>query len=379
MLFMSETYFYDKYSKIVETTVEDTQTTKEPDITYTVYAPGIKTIDVYYYGYGGIIYLSYFRGAYTNYINHKIKVASGIYTYEFELTDPKLSPYPFNFHDENQIVVGETVYDRGDNWGYDSDSIVKGYVSFFDPRSGDIYMQITDVIYHGTSEVAENDIKTYNVNYSKGKFIETLVRNETYPINGPRSGDDYWWVRGKPFTIPAPELISPENAYAAHESDSELPYFVFELTSRTIAPGVNTDNNEYHARLRIGDRSDFANNIYVLLESKDDQSLWEYYDGSNWQPFPAGGVNAGTRVRVKPDINDITDWGFYYWDATAYNSNWGYGQSNFRMFVFITPASDGAYLLTIGGRRYYAIDLNIQEAANGELGQIDIKLVNNKI
>ena len=367
-------YFYDKYALNIDYE-EISQTEATSTASSTVYADNIIEDDV---SQDGII------------IEFNSKEPS------LELMEPVVDfGFGFNFKNEYEVVVNRSyggIKDykfvvSGDTDGLSvtlgtniyrkiSDHKIEKYITIF--RSIFDYHYLWVTIQVRKMAILELEVVNIVTKYSKGALLySNVIRDGTYPVNWYKNG--YWWVRGKPFTIPAPELISPENAYLAHESDSELPYFVFELTSRTIAPGVDTDNNEYHARLRIGDRSDFANNIYVLLESKEDQSLWEYYDGSDWQPFPAGGVNAGTKVRVKPDINDITDWGFYYWDATAYNSNWGYGQSNFRMFVFITATSGGAYQLTIGGRRYYAIDLNIQESTNGELGQIDIKLVNNKI
>ena len=357
-------YFYDKYSKITEIKAV-------PAGAYGDYfAPGINT-STDRFSHGGVIYESYFRGAYTNYTNKKIEVASGIYRYEFELTDPKLSPYPFNFHDENQIVAGETVYDNGHYWGWAVGSIVKGYVSFFDPKSGDIYMQVTDIIYHGTSGVGVHETINYDTVYSRGGFIETLVRNETYPVNGAKNG--YWWIRKGKYTIPAPTIIIPGNSFEVNKKDGDdMPYLVFELT-----PRETNDSNLYHVRARLGFRSDFAD-YEVYLESKEDVNNWEYYDGSTWQSFPPCGVSANTKVRIKPDVESF-EFGFYYWDCTAYNSQWGYGVSSKHRVIIVLDETDGVYVLVVNGIQYNAINLKISESSNGETGSINIVLSNHNI
>ena len=61
--------------------------------------------------------------------------------------------------------------------------------------------------------------------HSKGELLETnVVKDSSYPVNGPKDG--YWWVRKGPYTIPPPELISPENAFMLNrKTGEEMPIF----------------------------------------------------------------------------------------------------------------------------------------------------------
>jgi len=204
---------------------------------------------------------------------------------------------------------------------------------------------------------------------SKGKLLqENTILDDSYPVDGPKDG--YWWVRKGLYTIPAPILISPENAKIINKEDADvMPYLVFELV-----PREENDSNLYHVRARIGIRSDFQE-YTEIFDSKNDTTSWEIYDGVNWVSFPQEGVPAGTKCRIKPDIN-LYKFGFYYWDATAHNPQWGYGINAKHRMIIVVDDTDERYVLSIAGRDYKAMQLNVSESANGELGSINITLSN---
>lgn len=208
--------------------------------------------------------------------------------------------------------------------------------------------------------------------YSRGVLLETnVVKDSSYPVNGPKDG--FWWVRKGPYTIPPPELISPKNAFMLNrKTGEEMPSFEFLLVPREI-----DDQNLYHARIRIGTHSDFSD-YDVYLESKEDTTGWECFFDGKWVPFPAEGVPAGTRVRINPKIEAI-GFGFWYWDATAYNPNWGYGASSQHRLIIVIDEADRPFIVSINGISYNPLELRVSESSNGELGSIEIVLSNHNI
>lgn len=207
---------------------------------------------------------------------------------------------------------------------------------------------------------------------ARGTLLEEdLIRNETYPKDGVKDG--FWWVRGREYTIPAPTLLEPENAFLVNVPEGDtFPELVFRLNKRHA-----TDSNDlkYHARVQLGFESDFVNPIQQHF-SKDDQTNWFYKDSAgSWQAFPATGVPGGTEVKYVPTIAEL-QFGFYYWNATAWHSFWRFGiEANARMIIVITD-TDELYYLVVNGKPYKALSLDLQESSNGEIGNINIGLFN---
>ena len=208
--------------------------------------------------------------------------------------------------------------------------------------------------------------------YSRGALLETnVVKDSSYPKNGQRAG--FWWVRKGPYTIPPPELISPKNAFMLNrKTGEEMPSFEFLLVPREI-----DDQNLYHARIRIGTHSDFSD-YDVYLESKEDTTGWECFLDGKWVPFPVEGVPAGTRVRVRSEIENVK-FGFLYWDAAAYNSKWAYGMNSEHRLIIVIDEMDRSFILSINGISYNPLELGVSESSNGELGSIEIVLSNHNI
>lgn len=208
--------------------------------------------------------------------------------------------------------------------------------------------------------------------YSRGALLETnVVKDSSYPKNGPRAG--FWWVRKGPYTIPPPELISPENAFMLNrKTGEEMPSFEFLLVPREI-----DDQNLYHARIRIGTHSDFSD-YDVYLESKEDTTGWEYFYKNEWVPFPPEGVPAGSRIRVRPEIENVK-FGFLYWDAAAYNPKWAYGMNSEHRLIIVIDEADRPFIVSINGISYNPLELRVSESSNGELGSIEIVLSNHNI
>lgn len=296
-------------------------------------------------------------GGYTDFQKVETNV-NGFNDYELE---------PTNFQ-EFPLGTDQRVFaDAAEYTNYEpGEAIAEGYITYKD--SFTTYWQIEKIHY------LSNEYTIYK-HYSPGELLaEDVILDDSYPKNGPKDG--YWWIRGKEYTIPPPKLISPANGLIINAKEGDtIPYFVFELQ-----PREDNDPYDYHIRARFGTTSDMRgqNNPLINYESKNNQSNWEYYDGSTWQAFPGGGVSAGTKVRCQPPI-DAFDFGFFYWDATAHNPNWQYGIiSPFRLFIFVDE-TDEVYKLMIGDIEYKALGLDIKEASNGTVGKININLNNHKI
>lgn len=228
--------------------------------------------------------------------------------------------------------------------------------------------KITMLEFERKNEIKLKEIELF-LYQEKGPLIEIIVADEgTYPINGPAGG--FWWVKGIEYTLPAPELISPEINFKALEA---IPEFEIKIKKREEG-----DSRKYHARIRIAQRSDMRNSNFVF-ESKEDQEGWQFYnEGTDeWEPFPQEGVNPETRVKYQPDISP--DFGFYYWDAAAWHEEFKYGLDAISRAIIIIVETDQVYELTIRGIPYRATGLEIIESANGEIGSIRIQLINENI
>jgi len=292
-------------------------------------------------------------GGYTEY-EKKSDNINGFNDYELEASD--FQDWPIGTDQSIYADAAQYIpeYELGE-------AIAEGYPTFKDGFT--LYWHIDKIHY------LSNEYTIYK-HYSPGKLLaEEVLLDTSYPKDGPKDG--YWWVRGQRYTIPAPTLISPDNAFQINKDD-DMPYFVFKLN-----PRVDGDSNKYHARVRFGYRSDFLN-YEEMLESKEDQTNWEYYNGSEWVAFPSNGVSANTKVRVKP-TRDNYKFGFYYWDATAHNPQWNYGISSEHRLIIVITDSDEKYFLIIGGARHYALNLNLTEASNGSVGKINIGLSNHNL
>jgi len=200
----------------------------------------------------------------------------------------------------------------------------------------------------------------------KGDYIETIIGEEgEYPEDGIQNG--YWWVRQEEYKLEAPELIYPE---AISKIEEKVEYFELETK-----PRITYDPGGYHLRLRVGIRSDFQEQLFSV-DTRDSRDNWQYYDGTAWQQFPESGVAANTRVRYNVPENIEWDFGVYFWSAQQYHWFWGYGPlAPFRSIILLTE-TDQVYKLYINGIPYRIKELNLEESSNGEIGQIDIQLIN---
>jgi len=202
-----------------------------------------------------------------------------------------------------------------------------------------------------------------------GDWIDTVLAPAgSYPIEGEQGG--YWWIRGEEYTIEIPELIYPDIG-AEYVSGPE--HFEFELKERmSDCPG------NYHARLRVGMRSDFNRRLFFAdTHNSSDRSNFEYWDGSSWASFPSGGVDGDTRVRYTvPAGVSWQPFTVYYWDAMAYHPAFGFSPpALFRSFLNMGD-TDEFYLLLINGIPYKANSLRLVESSNGRIGRMDIRLLN---
>jgi len=187
---------------------------------------------------------------------------------------------------------------------------------------------------------------------------QNSVRHES---SGSNQSDVRFEITAEP-KLPAPQRHAPSD-----QAEDRRPWFEITLTA-------DADNSapKYHARVRI---SPFAimSPVTVAMESKEGTGEWEYFNGSIWLPFPAGGVNPGTRVRVRPE-SDL-DFQIYYWDAAAYDG-FGYGHNTPATKLRILIAAVGLYYLAIEGVEYLATSIIVSETSNGEVGSISVLLAN---
>jgi len=173
----------------------------------------------------------------------------------------------------------------------------------------------------------------------------------------------------KTFTTLYPYLSSPTHSSPTDGSKTKdrNPYFEFTLNSRSDSE--NTGN--VHARVRI---SNYLNMVDpIVIESKDSQTNWEYWSGSAWTAFPAGGVPQGSKVRLKP-INSLPI-GTLYWDTAAYDGT-HYGSNSTPWSVRILISVEDLYVLLVDNKDYKAVNISVIEASNGQVGSINFTLKN---
>ena len=269
------------------------------------------------------------------------------------------SPYGGRYFDEPTPV-----------YAFDNGVLTEYRTTFFDvkdyrPGSTFADWRFTQAEFDAVKKLSLEEL-TIHRNVVKGALVDEIIAEEgDYPIDGIQGG--FWWVRGDEYTIEPPELISPEALFKANE---KVNYFEFKLKERqTTCPG------NYHARLKVGTRSDFQETLFIA-DTTQDRSNFEYFNGSSWQPFPSGGVDGETRVRYY--VPETVDWqfGVYFWSAQGWHSFWGYGPlANFRSIILLTE-TDEVYQLFVGGIEYKANNLTVLESSNGEIGKINIRLLN---
>lgn len=211
----------------------------------------------------------------------------------------------------------------------------------FDDESNEFEWQ-TDYFDSGSYSI------DFTVNWSDGSSTETvnITVNDTH----------------RP-----PEIIQPDKNT---ETNDRTPTFEFETK-----PNYEEDSNKYHARIRIANKSDITD-IEKEFDTTVDRSNWEYYDGSEWIDFPFDGVSANTKVRVTP--SQRLSFGFFYWIAQTYETDYGYGSPSKNRKLRILISTDEPYVLLIGDEqiKYQAYSLTATEASNGELGSINFALNN---
>lgn len=163
-------------------------------------------------------------------------------------------------------------------------------------------------------------------------------------------------------TLPAPKKVSPT---AEERIQDRRPWLTFTLTALEANPA-----EKYHARARIGESSSMVAPVFA---SESVNGGWQYWDGQFWQELPAGGVDPGTTVRVRPPIE--LGYKTYYWDCASYDSQeWGESatSTSFRILVVVV----GNYYLDIESVEWLLYDLTVREASNGEIGQITFTVDN---
>lgn len=163
----------------------------------------------------------------------------------------------------------------------------------------------------------------------------------------------------------APGSLSPVQNY---ETENRQP--TFEMT---LPANDETDNLLYHARLRVADNSAMREPDF-LLESRVDQSNWEYYDGTNWQPMPSEGVPADTKVRVT--LPRKMGFSFFYWDTASWEISYGYGLNSAVRKINILISTEKPYVLAVEATTYDCYSLTATETSNGEIGSIDFTVNN---
>ena len=370
---MSDLYFYDKYALIIDYE-EVPETVEIPEESYIVYSDNVIEENLSNKG----ITMTYDQGLYYQYnfkSSYSVQVdkvyTDTIKSYRFVLSgDTNGETVPLNSYIYRKISDYEIEMHRPYFRTYDVKRPAGLNLILKVQKHAILRLEKRKMTTGGGTEEVIRIVERH----SKGELLETnVVKDSSYPKNGPRAG--FWWVRKGPYTIPPPELISPENAFVLNllNKEEEQPlYFEFRLV-----PREKDDQNLYHARVRLGPRSDFSD-YDVYLESKEDTTGWEYFLDGKWVPFPPEGVPAGSRIRVRPEIENVK-FGFLYWDATAYNSNWGYGVSSQHRLIIVIDEADRPFIVSINGISYDPLELRVSESSNGELGSIEIVLSNHNI
>lgn len=355
---MSDLYFYDKYALIIdyEEVPVTTETTEE---SYIIYSNSVsqERVDPDLPIWSNVYNVPQeeWDNIYTDYdVQVDRTYADTIRSYKFVLSGKPT----FDF-----FLISKKIYRALSNTEIEEFEVIN-----IVPDNGKLYLRLKKL---ATLRLKK---RKFIKKYHRGSLLETnIIRDDTYPVDGQKDG--YWWVRKGPYTIPPPELISPENAFVLNllNKEEEQPlYFEFRFV-----PREEDDQNLYHARVRLGPRSDFSD-YDVYLESKEDTTGWEYFYKNEWVPFPAEGVPAGSRIRVRPEIENVK-FGFLYWDAAAYNPKWCYGMNSEHRLIIVIDEADRPFIVLINGISYNPLELRISESSNGELGSIEIVLSNHNI
>ena len=194
----------------------------------------------------------------------------------------------------------------------------------------------------------------------------TVVYYRAYATNndGTNYGEQLTFTTLYPY-LEAPIRTDPTNG---EKVTDRVPWFEFSLPA-------NEDNaaTKYHARIKIAEYVDMSGDNLLTYTSEDDQSNWELWDGDSWIPFPSGGVDPDSVVRVKPQIELLL--ATLYWVVDSHDgTRYGIASTAWSMRVVLT--TNGLYALVIDNVSYNAYDLKIIETSNGQVGQITCTINN---
>ena len=166
--------------------------------------------------------------------------------------------------------------------------------------------------------------------------------------------------------LPVPSREEPE---AGHKTANRQPNFVLTLTEET-----DNSSTKYHARVQISSYTTM-DPLLLVLESTEETGVWEVWDtvGEKWDPFPAGGVDPGSKVRVTPTAP--LEYGSLYWDATSLD-DWMYGYDTSAWNLRILLSIKGLYALAIDGDLWNAYSITVSEASNGEISNLVFEVNN---
>ena len=212
---------------------------------------------------------------------------------------------------------------------------------------------------------------TFNTNTGEFSWKPTYLQSGSYDITFEiiygTTGTDSETV-----TITINEIHQPptnRTPIQNYETNDRRPYFEFILPAN-----YEIDNYKYHARLRISSNA-AMNGLEYLLESKDDQSNWELWDGSGWIEFPIDGVPTDSKVRATPPR--VLGFSFWYWDCASWEVSYGYGLNSSVRKINILISTEEPYVLAIGANMYNCYSIQASETSNGEIGSISFVVNNN--
>ena len=249
----------------------------------------------------------------------------------------------------------------GGNASASSPSIVATAEAWREIRSADIAAVIAGELITGPVSLADNQVSDW---YSLANLIPGW---NTVSASVGGSQDIYIEIE---FTYePKPPTPFRQEPTSGIVSDNRLNPFVM-----MIQDDAQSGATHFWPLVR--------KSMSALMQSPDvfDSSLsvtgWEYLDGEVWTAFPVTGVPTGTVCRYTPQVN--LELGVIYWQVRV-KDDFGYGDWSadpwsLRMVLDVN-ALEG-YALAIDSEIYFCTDLEIEEAANGEIGTISFTIPN---
>jgi hypothetical protein len=197
-----------------------------------------------------------------------------------------------------------------------------------------------------------------------GLEFDTTYYYRAYAINSEGTG----YGEQKSFRTLYPYLAAP----ARHSPDEGLR----TMTRRpwielTLAANADNPATKYHARIRFSAYVDMTGAI--TCDSSENPECWELWDGGVWVPFPAEGVDPGSKVRgrVPADLS----LGTLYWDAAVYDGV-RYSPDTTSRSIRILLTVNGLYALAINNVDYQAYSIEVKETCNGQVGEIILSINN---